>query len=99
VRDLQKELYLVLQWIPAKSTWTFVLHREDDGKTRLISRNRLPGSGPLFWLGMVAFMEPGSLIMERKMLLGIKKRAERLHKERQALAGAVSNANDSLTSP
>jgi hypothetical protein len=26
-------------------------------------------------------MEPGSLVMERKMLLGIKERAERLHRE------------------
>jgi hypothetical protein len=27
---------------------------------------------------MAGFMEPGSLVMERKMLLGIKERAERL---------------------
>ena len=30
------------------------------------------------------FMEPGSLIMERKMLLGIKRRAERLAREQSA---------------
>jgi hypothetical protein len=30
------------------------------------------------------FMEPGSLVMERKMLLGIKKRAERLARDRAA---------------
>ena len=30
------------------------------------------------------FMEPGSLIMERKMLLGIKTRAERLARDRAA---------------
>ena len=82
VRDLEPERFLVLQWIPAKSTWTFALYPEN-GKTRLVSRNRLPGSGPLFWAGMVAFMEPGSLIMERKMLLGIKERAERLWRERR----------------
>ena len=34
-------------------------------------------------LGM-AVMEPGSLVMERKMLLGIKERAERLNAERTA---------------
>ena len=78
VRDVQPERFLVLQWIPAKSTWAFGLYPEDGGKTRLVSRNRLSGSGPLFWLGMVAFMEPGSLVMERKMLLGIKSRAEAL---------------------
>jgi hypothetical protein len=56
--------------------WTFVL-AEDDGRTRLISRNRfrLPTAGTR--LGMLP-MEPASLVMERKMLLGIKRRAERL---------------------
>lgn len=77
VRDVEPERFLVLQWIPAKSTWAFGLYPGAGATTRLVSRNRLPGSGPLFWLGMVGFMEPGSLIMERKMLLGIKQRAER----------------------
>ncbi len=76
VRDVLPERFLVLQWKPARSTWTFGLYPENDS-TRLISRNRLSGSGPLFWLGMIAFMEIGSLIMERKMLQGIKQRAER----------------------
>ena len=44
-------------------------------------RNRLRGSGLLFRLFMFAFMEPGSLIMERKMLLGIKDRSEKLYRE------------------
>jgi len=34
-------------------------------------------------------MEPGSLIMERKMLLGIKQRAGGLARERAAAARAV----------
>jgi hypothetical protein len=88
VRDVQTERFLVLQWTPARSTWVFGLYPEDGGRTRLVSRNRLPGSGPLFWLGMVAFMEPGSLVMERKMLLGIKERAERLASERAAAVAA-----------
>jgi hypothetical protein len=83
VREVEPERFLVLQWIPAKSTWTFALSPQADGTTRLVSRNRLPGSGPLFWLGMIVFMEPGSLIMERKMLLGIKERAEQLCRERE----------------
>ena len=37
-------------------------------------------NSPLFWLAMVGFMEPGSLVMERKMLYGIRERAERLHR-------------------
>jgi hypothetical protein len=84
VRAIEHERFLVLQWIPARSTWTFSLHAEGGG-TRLISRNRLPGNGLWFWLSMVAFMEPGSLIMERKMLLGIKERAEDLARGRSTV--------------
>jgi hypothetical protein len=75
VRDVQPQRAIVLQWTPALSTWTFGLYPEGES-TRLISRNRLPGSGLGFWL-IAAIMEPGSLVMERKMLLGIKERAER----------------------
>jgi hypothetical protein len=91
VRGVEPERFLVLQWVPQLSTWTFGLYPEADGRTRLVSRNRLPGSGPLFWLSMIAFMEPGSLVMERKMLLGIKERAERLKKDPGAVRsmGAV----------
>jgi hypothetical protein len=56
--------------------WTFVL-TEHQGKTKLLSRNRfrLPTLAARF--GALP-MEPCSLLMERKMLLGIKQRAERL---------------------
>jgi hypothetical protein len=56
--------------------WTFVLEPRDGG-TRLISRNRfrLPALGAR--VAMLP-MESGSLLMERKMLRGIKQRAERL---------------------
>jgi hypothetical protein len=56
--------------------WTFVL-REHNGSTRLISRNRFRLRGPAARIGMLP-MEPGSLVMERKMLRGIKHRAEAL---------------------
>ncbi len=56
--------------------WTFVL-QGSNGRTRLISRNRfrLPTLGAR--IGMAPMM-PASLVMERKMLLGIKQRAENL---------------------
>ena len=60
--------------------WTFVLE-EQDGGTRLISRNRFRLPKLKDKLGMIP-MEPGSLVMERKMLRGIKQRAERLATER-----------------
>jgi hypothetical protein len=56
--------------------WTFVLD-ERDGTTRLISRNRFRLARFVDRLGMLP-MEPGSLVMEHKMLHGIKERAERL---------------------
>ena len=55
--------------------WTFVLE-EQDGTTRLISRNRFGLPTRLARIGML--MEPGSLVMERRMLRGIRERAERL---------------------
>lgn len=67
----------VLAWRSADGTWvwTFVIAPRGAGGSRLISRNRfrLPSLGAR--LGMLP-MEPGSLMMERKMLRGIKRRAE-----------------------
>jgi hypothetical protein len=56
--------------------WTFVLE-EQHGRTRLISRNRFRLPTLTARIGMLP-MEPGSLVMERRMLRGIKQRAERL---------------------
>jgi len=59
--------------------WSFVLE-EQDGRTRLISRNRFRLPSLTARIGMLP-MEPASLVMERKMLHGIKQRAERLAAE------------------
>jgi len=56
--------------------WAFVLDQVG-GRTRLISRNRFRLPTVAARLGMLP-MEPASLVMERKMLRGIKRRAERL---------------------
>jgi hypothetical protein len=59
--------------------WAFSLVPEGTG-SRLISRNRIAtrDASRLARALNTYVMEPGSLIMERKMLLGIKQRAERL---------------------
>jgi hypothetical protein len=59
--------------------WAFVL-LPAAGVTRLISRNRIavPSASPAARILSTFVMEPGSLVMERKMLLGIKQRAEHL---------------------
>jgi hypothetical protein len=57
--------------------WTFYLEPIDAQTTRLIERSRMDytptGQNTVFYR---AFLEPGSFVMERKMLLGIKHRAE-----------------------
>lgn len=56
--------------------WSFVLE-ESDGRTRLLSRNRFRLQGLASRIAILP-MEPASLVMERKMLVGIKQRAEAL---------------------
>jgi hypothetical protein len=65
--------------------WTFVLE-EHDGHTRLISRNRFRFPTLAARVGVLP-MEPGSLVMERKMLRGIKQRAEQLARRRWTSPG------------
>jgi hypothetical protein len=93
VREVAPERHLVTEWVPQRTTWTFALYPQPDGSTRLVSRNRLPATGLLFWLAMMAVMEPGSLVMERKMLLGFKERAER---RRAQVAGAEAMAGGTM---
>lgn len=83
---VEPERVLALRSEDGNWAWTFVLE-ERAGGTRLISRNRFRLPTIVARIGMVP-MEPGSLIMERKMLRGIKQRAERL--AAGAPAGAVS---------
>ena len=66
--------------------WTFVLD-EDAGRTRLISRNRYRLPTPMARIAMLP-MEPGSLVMERKMLREIRRRAERLATQTVSVAAA-----------
>ena len=58
-------------------TWGFYLKELDGGRTRLVIRGRGEWApGLLNWLLAHAVFEPAHFIMERKMLLGIKSRAE-----------------------
>jgi hypothetical protein len=79
----------VLAWRSGdgKWVWTFVLEPHDGG-TRLISRNRFRLSTFAARIGALP-MEPGSLVMERKMLRGVKQRAERLDRDTQAVGGRL----------
>ena len=84
VAVLERERALVFRSDDGHWVWAFVLH-PNGRRTRLISRNRIaPGASPLARAATIYLMEPGSLIMERKMLLGIKRRAEHLAGDRPA---------------
>jgi hypothetical protein len=73
---VEPERTLALRSLDGNWVWSFVLE-ERGGRTRLISRNRFRLPRLRDRIGMLP-MEPGSLVMERKMLRGIKHRAERL---------------------
>lgn len=73
-----KSLVLDYQGRGMEWVWQFVLNPIDTKHTRLITRGieRTPQS--FIWrLGML-FMEPAAFIMTRRMLLGVKERAEAL---------------------
>jgi hypothetical protein len=60
----------------------YLLLKGDDGFTRLIARSRFPRGSASLAYGV--FLELPHFIMERRMLLGIKERAERARKEATA---------------
>jgi hypothetical protein len=58
------------------STWAIALLPAGDGSTRLLSRCRARLPRGAKGLLMLLILDPGQFLMERKMLLEIKKRAE-----------------------
>ncbi|HEX2914831.1 MAG TPA: hypothetical protein VH186_28825 [Chloroflexia bacterium] len=62
------------------ASWAFVLHQKDENTTRLIIRFRSDFKPTIMgYLVNRIMLEPIQFIMERKMLLGIKVRAEMNH--------------------
>jgi hypothetical protein len=76
--------------------WTFLLSPEAAG-TRLISRNRFRLPTLLARIAMLP-MEPASLVMERKMLTGIRQRAELLARTEGGAAPAAGPGDQSAGS-
>jgi hypothetical protein len=67
-------------------SWAFVLLPESNGRTRLVIRSRCDYQPTV--LGVLANgygLEPVQFMMERKMMLGIRARAEALAREEQSL--------------
>jgi hypothetical protein len=80
VAVLEPEKALVVRSEDGNWVWAFCLYPTSDGRTVLVSRNRIasPGASARTRLLNTLVMEPGSLVMERKMLRGIRQRAEKL---------------------
>jgi hypothetical protein len=89
VVEIQPERALVLRQAPPENpslgTWAFVLSPIDAQTTRLLLRAR--GSDPVgvpkpVWRSLsLLLIEPMYFVMNRKMLLGIKQRAERSRRQ------------------
>jgi hypothetical protein len=80
VADLKKEEFLVLDIVRPRMhiTWSFRLTPENHSGTRLVLRYRGLIEPGLADLPFFAFLDVAEFIMTRKMLLGIKSRAENL---------------------
>ena len=85
VEVLDVERVFTVRFEDGTWVWTFALFPDHEA-TRLVSRNRIatPNASLRTRLFNLLLMEPGSLVMERKMLLEIKKRAERFAVRRVA---------------
>ena len=57
------------------ATWQFILQAQDENTRWLLIRPRLSYSNDLAWVWRLT--EPVGFVMERKMMLGIRGRAER----------------------
>jgi hypothetical protein len=83
VRAVEQNRTLLLAGVVERFRWTweFALYPIDGQRTRLVSRNRARVSRTLRDDLFMAVLEPAAFIMTRKMLLGIKQRAESLARE------------------
>lgn len=92
VEQLDPERALVFRSSNHAWVWSFEL-RPANGHTRLVSRNRFDTAAlPLKDKLAYPLIEPGSWVMERKMLLTIKRRAEQLA-QNQPQQNPVAPAN------
>ena len=69
--------------------WQFGLYPEGDTHTRLVSRSCLRAPRTIGWWLFMRAMEPAAFLMTRRMLIGIKRRAEALAVSEHAVARAA----------
>ncbi|HEX6535241.1 MAG TPA: hypothetical protein VF041_11620 [Gemmatimonadaceae bacterium] len=86
VLEVEPERALVLELVSGKVTWSFALVPVGERSTRLITRSRCASPESLRERLTYLAIEPPAFIMTRKMLLGIKRRAEALARRRERSA-------------
>lgn len=97
---------LVLAWrLPDgeyQTSWAFVLEQTEANQTRLIVRGRVAAGYRPFglpqWLAVLTG-RPAHLLMERKQLLGIKRRAEGSQKHGSALPARIAQGSSAAMHP
>jgi hypothetical protein len=72
----EPEHALVLEPIAGVVTWAFEIRQVDDGSCRLLTRVRFRRDPGVVGRLTSAAMDPAAFMMTRRMLLGIKRRAE-----------------------
>jgi hypothetical protein len=100
VQVLDPERSLSFRLDDGNWVWSFGLYPEN-GSTRLVSRNRIatPNASLAKRAANSLLMEPGSLVMERKMLKGIRQRAEKLAHRTAAGTPETSGTRTTRTRP
>jgi hypothetical protein len=83
VVEVVPERTLVVEPLQHAVTWAFVLVPIDEASTRLVTRVRYRLEPTLRGRLMMAAMGLAAFVMTRKMLLGIKRRAEALARRRR----------------
>jgi hypothetical protein len=79
VRTIDRAHHVLVGQAADGTSWAVVVDDVGGGSCRLVSRFRPPparGVGPRLW---TAIADPGAFVMERRMLLGIRDRAEARH--------------------
>ena len=84
VRVAEPERALVLEPVAGRITWSFYLLPLSGRATLLVTRVRCAPPASLAERIMNALMNPAAFVMTRRMLLGIKRRAEALERAREA---------------
>jgi len=98
VRALEPVRHLVAAAPDGSWSWAFVVRPLAGGRTRFLSRTRWPHGGAGQRLGML-LLEPASLVLERKMLLGVKRRVEAAARKSAEAVGTATNAGESDDEP